>query len=467
MATTNPNTPTIAIIGGGVSGTLTAYHLARQQTGARIILISHQPAIGLGLAYSTLSLRHLLNVPAGKISALPDKPDHFLRWLRANHDPSATPDTFAPRTVFGRYIQHLFAEAHGAETTSIETWHGLVTGYRPVPNGARLTLEDGRRLHAHFTVLALGNFDPASLPGIESAAELVGVYRHNAWRASTYAGLDPHAPVTVIGTGLTAVDVLLRLRETGHRGVITAVSRHAVFPTGHAPYKPLASSAIPLDTPASCVAYLRALRASIRNGAEWRAAVDSLRNSTNTLWLRLPLHERKRFGRHLQRRWNIVRHRMAPPIADILHSELDAGTLLVRQGRVYGVALLDNQALVTLDTHSGPASFTAARVINCTGPSLHYRRVYSPLLKKLFAQGLATTGPLGAGLRTSPNGSLIDHLNRASENLFTLGPSRQGTLIESIAVPEIRSQAADLAQTLADALQREPGFAGEETEIAS
>jgi hydroxyacylglutathione hydrolase len=452
---------TIAIIGGGVSGTLTAYHLARQHTGARIIVIGQQPAFGLGLAYSTPSLRHLLNVPAGKISALPNQPDHFLRWLRGSYDPDATPSTFAPRAIFGRYMQHIFGKVRG-----IEIWHGHVIDYRPAPNGARLTLEDGRKLTANFTVLAIGNFDPAPLPGIEPAAELSGAYCHNAWKASAYTGLDPNLPVTVIGTGLTAVDVLLRLRETGHRGIITAVSRHSVFPGHHAPYTPLDVSAIPLDTPATCVHYLRALRNAIRKGAEWRAAVDSLRLTTNDLWLRMPLRERMRFRRHLQRRWDVVRHRMAPPIAATLQAELDAGTLMLRKGRVSSVALENGNATVTLHTQNGPTTFTTARVINCTGPSLDYRRVHSPLLKKLFAQGIATPGTLGGGLLTSRDGALIDNLGSVSKNLFTLGPSRLGTLIESIAIPEIRQQAAQLAQTLAAALQHQ-SECDEEAEIAS
>src|SRR6202012_5927636 len=107
MATQKEPMTTIAIVGGGVSGTLTAFHLVRQGTPARVILIDQRPAFGLWLAYSTPSLRHLLNVPAGKISALPDQPDHFRRWLRRNHYPAATEKTFAPRAVFGRYIRSL------------------------------------------------------------------------------------------------------------------------------------------------------------------------------------------------------------------------------------------------------------------------------------------------------------------------------------------------------------------------
>src|ERR1700731_1951975 len=100
MTTRSHQEKTIAIIGGGVSGALTAYHLIEQGAEARVLVIDPRRELGLGLAYSTPSLRHLLNVPAGKISALPAQPAHFLNWLRIHHDPKATPMTFAPRAIF-------------------------------------------------------------------------------------------------------------------------------------------------------------------------------------------------------------------------------------------------------------------------------------------------------------------------------------------------------------------------------
>src|ERR1700693_4094667 len=150
---------TIAIIGGGVSGTLTAFHLVRQGKPARVILFHQGPDFGLGLAYSTPSLCHLLNVPAEKISALPDQPDHFLNWLRRNHDPAATEKTFAPRPVFGRYIQSL-----PASTSPLEQEIATVLDVRLHDAGAVLTLDNGWELRADLVVLATGNFDPAALP---------------------------------------------------------------------------------------------------------------------------------------------------------------------------------------------------------------------------------------------------------------------------------------------------------------
>src|SRR5258708_26941865 len=278
MTTRKEPITTIAIIGGGVSGTLTAFHLVRQGTAARVILIDQRPDFGLGLAFSTPSLRHLLNVPAGKISALPDQPDHFLNWLRSNHEPTATEKTFAPRAVFGRYIQSLL-KSMSELVQEIAT----VVDIRQQDSGAVLTLDNGCELRSDLIVLATGNFDPAPLPGVTKAASDSGLYHHNAWATETYEGLHPDAPVALIGTGLTGVDVVLRLRELGHRGRIIAVSRHGIFPNRHDDYTPLRSSAIPSDTPATWVAYLHALRAAIRGGAEWRAAIGSLRETTNEL----------------------------------------------------------------------------------------------------------------------------------------------------------------------------------------
>jgi uncharacterized NAD(P)/FAD-binding protein YdhS len=445
MTTPGVERKTIAIIGGGVSGTLTAYHLLQQDAKVRVVVIDPRPELGLGLAYSTPSLRHLLNVPAGKISAFPDDPMHFLNWLRCHHDPQATIATFAPRAVFGRYIQFLLSEE-----PEIEQVRSAVTDCRLDGAGAVLVLENGRKLKVDRVVLATGNFDPAPLPGISKAAKSSGVYCQDAWSPNTYEGLDENAKVTLIGTGLTSVDVLLRLRELGHRGTITALSRHGVFPARHAEYLPISTSAIPANTPARCVTYLRAFRTALRNGADWRAVADSLRPVTNDLWLALSRKEQLRFRRHLQRRWDVIRHRMAPSIADLIDAEMKDGTLVVRKGHLEGVKAVENGARVSIRTTDQIQTLSSDRIINCTGPSMNYRNAESPLLKSLFAQGLVSPGPLGGGFNCSRSGAVIDAKGRISQTIFNIGPGRLGTLLESIAIPEIRQQAFDLAIVLTD-----------------
>jgi hydroxyacylglutathione hydrolase len=439
---------TVAIIGGGVSGTLTAYHLLQQRVPADVVVIDPRAELGLGLAYSTPSLRHLLNVPAAQISALPEQPGHFLNWLRTNFDPDATENIFAPRAIFGRYIRSLLPA--GSRNMHIRA---EVVDYEPVDSGARLLLHTGEHLSADAVVLAIGNFDPARLWGVSEEVEAKGLYHDDAWDESTYEGLDPEAPVTLIGTGLTAVDVVLRLRELGHRGIITAVSRHGIFPSRHADYEKLSYPAIPASTPHTARAYLCAFRATLRQGGAWRAAIDSLRADTNSLWLALPPEEQLRFQRHLQRRWEVVRHRMAPPIADFIHDELVKSTLIVRKGRLSFVEAAGTRASVSIQSHGRAENFLTSRVINCTGPNMNYKRVDSPLLQSLLRQGLVVPGRLGTGLWSDATGALFGVDGQVSNTLFNLGPGRMGTLLESISVVEIRSQAVSLAARITHQMQ--------------
>jgi len=72
----------VAVVGAGASGTLLALHLLRHAPwDTRIALIDRQPPFGPGLAYGTGSPSHLLNVPAGRMSAFADQPRHFGDWL--------------------------------------------------------------------------------------------------------------------------------------------------------------------------------------------------------------------------------------------------------------------------------------------------------------------------------------------------------------------------------------------------
>jgi len=81
---------------------------------------------------------------------------------------------------------------------------------------------------------------------------------------------------------------------------------------------------------------------------------------------------------------------------------------------------------------------------------MNYRRIPSTLLQNLFNRGLVSSGPLGTGFHCSRHGAVIDAGGHVSEIIFNLGPGRLGDLIESIAVPEIRQQAVELASILAE-----------------
>ncbi|HKV67628.1 MAG TPA: hypothetical protein VJN72_06025, partial [Gaiellales bacterium] len=58
---------------------------------------------------------------------------------------------------------------------------------------------------------------------------------------------------------------------------------------------------------------------------------------------------------------------------------------------------------------------------------------------------LARPHPLGLGIDTGPGGAVLDADGRPSASLYTIGWLRRGELWESLAIPELRDQAAALA----------------------
>ena len=226
---------TIAVIGGGASGTLVATHLLYRWDGdLRVHLIERRRDLGQGVAYSTRSMRHLLNVPAGKMSALPDDPDHFLRWLRTGPMPEAAPETFAPRPLFHAYLLFALGEAERlCPQASLERVRGEVVSVKAREPGATVGLRDGRGLRADRVVLALGNLPPRN-PGILDGSFYADPrYVPDAWAPGALDGVADEDPILLVGTSLTAIDVAISLKEAGHRATIHAVSRRGLVPNPH------------------------------------------------------------------------------------------------------------------------------------------------------------------------------------------------------------------------------------------
>lgn len=433
--------PLIVIIGGGASGTLLAWNLHRLHAEARVVVVDPAERPAVGLAYSTLSPCHFLNVPVAGMSADSDDPEHFLRWLHLHHDPNVTPGQFMPRAVYGQYLSSLWAEACPEwRQTRVISCH-RIAGY------LELGLEDGGVLHADKVVLATGNFGPAPVARVKPELASSGRYHPSGWDNGFYDRVAPDAAVVLIGTGLTSLDVLMRLRENGHRGQVVALSRHGWCPERHAPSISAKTDIIPAGTPATARAYFRAFRNRLAEDISWRSAVDALRPRINPLWQSLGLAEKKRFRRHLQRRWDIVRHRVAPNVADFMVAELENGTLDCRRGQVTYLSLEGGQVVVHARGKAGTFALSADHVVNCTGPSRAYRQMPETLPHALLEAGMVRETALG-GLHCREDGALTDAGGRCFGDLFALGPMRWGTLFETTAMPEIRRQTADLAALL-------------------
>ena len=90
----------------------------------------------------------------------------------------------------------------------------------------------------------------------------------------------------------------------------------------------------------------------------------------------------------------------------------------------------------------------ADAVVNCTGPLTDVTRSADPLLQALQGRGLVVPDPLRLGIESTPAGDVFGADGQVVDGLLAVGPPRKGTLWESTAIPEIRTQAAEVARAV-------------------
>jgi len=443
---------TVLIAGGGASGALVATHLLKRSPGTRVIVVEPALSVGRGMAYSTTCPEHLLNVAAGRMSAFEDDPRHFSRWLAARGYTEFTERSFVPRMIYGAYLEWIINEAReDAEFGRFTHLRVRAAGFHERGGRVALELADGRSIEGDRLVLAMGNAAPAPWGGLTPEAAQSGRYFASAWTPGATAPSDPDERVLLIGTGLTAVDAVLALRYNRHRGPIVMVSRRGLLPKVHRLFD---CATLPCETAASAAELLRHMRASAAEAnvlhGNWRVAIDGVREQTNDLWESLPLGEQRRFLRHLRAYWDVHRHRMAPEIGAKVKALQDSGALKVRAGRVGQIVLRGEGLSVEATLRGGGAStrIEVGRVINCTGAEGRLSQLPNPLIQSMLRAGAMVEHPLRTGVLVTSDGALISRDGSRSARMYAMGPLRIGTLIESVAMPEIRRQACEVAESV-------------------
>ena len=443
----------IAVIGAGFSGAMTAIHLLwRCRPGERVYLIERSGRIGPGVAYGSTHPRHLVNVRAENMSAFADEPEHFLHWLeelppeeRAATGERTIAGTFVRRAIYGRYIQDLLREAitrqDGADNLFLIA--DQATGVRRLDGRLQVATGSGRSYEVDAIVLALGNLLPErpSLPG----------YLASPWVRGATLGLTPQQPVVLLGTGLTMADTALALFADGFEGPVHAISRRGLLPLGHGPSAPWPELRLDAEDRRSLLALFRAVRREVRRAAEqgigWRAVIDALRPHAQLLWEEMTLADKQRFLRHVRPYWDVHRHRMAPTAAATLASLRASGSLEVETGRIAAVQPEGKQLRVSWMPRrgTGSRSLLAQRVIDCTGLATDYAALRDPLIRQLLDEGMVRPAAMRLGLDCTRHGNLLGTDGQPSRELFAVGPITRGALWEITAVPEIRSQAEQVA----------------------
>lgn len=448
----------IVIIGGGFSGTMVATHLLHLADFPLNIKLIEPKIIGRGVAYTTDFYGHLLNVPAGKMSAFPDDTEHFLRWLykQDNLSKNFNANSFVPRKIYGKYIQSILDEtiANTPKYINFEWVKQEAIAIKPDVTNATVFLSNQETISADKIVLALGNFPPSDPPVIDNSFYNSQRYINYPWSKDVLNNLSPNEDILLIGSGLTMIDLALAIKEQNHTGIIHVVSRKGFLPYPHKFTSPYPAFLKPETAPTNIRVLFHQLRQEIATAAQknydFRAVIDSLRPITQTLWQNLPLSEKRRFLRHVRPYWEIYRHRVAPEVANTIDNMMRSEQIIIHSGRIksYHESYHGVNIIINNKTNSNYTLLLVNKVINCTGPECNYRKFNHPLIVNLLKANLIRPDALGLGLDVAANGAILQGNGIISQVLYTLGPPRKGCLWETTAVPEIRCQALALAKEL-------------------
>ena len=505
------------MIGGGVSGGMTVSHLLRSGVPVHITVFDKEssrepggrPWWG-GVAYGTPAPWHSINVPSMGMQAVESLPDHLTDWLQQKREKGlidgkwGTTNTHIPRGLYGEYVAETVDEAKAMAhpESRLVLCEEEVTSLRvPRPKQYEIRTEK-QTIRCDTVVLCTGNFSPSNLRLRDmTTTEENAFYRtsqryiQNPWKI-----LKDAAPITkgstsiaLIGSRLTAVDILLSLQQAGYQGKVHVISRKGLFPReNHAQkYPPAVDVEKAIFAPILGAERARFLWKNSdvvagrfpmqdgrggffkenevnsifsriiqlcdeyeKRGEIWQGVLDSLRPMFNNLWYLLSLSERQIFLTKWRDEFEVRRHRVAPDTFATLK------TLFQRTEQHRGAVVQMKHATnptssisITLASteKQAPIHITADWVINCTGPQIDFRKgndIPSVLFGQLVEENVLLPEGSGIGLCVNPvTGRALSGVGNGVEEsgVFAVGPVRRGTDWETIAIREIRSQSAAVA----------------------
>lgn len=244
----------IAIIGGGAAavGLLDALAATGGTHGGgtgTITVFEPSPRLWRGRAYGPDLDSVLVNAPPVIMSIRDGDFDHYAAWLGergADHTDEFLGRPLVPRALYGEYLVHSAEKAVAAlgeqgwrvrvvtarVTEVVRSGAGLVLRTDDVHGGARQGTHEHAATHV---VLCVGGGAPPDLYALTGCS---GFTADPYPLADTLASVPPGADVAVIGSGLTAVDVVVSLAARGHTGGIALLSRSGVLP--HVWQRPIA-----------------------------------------------------------------------------------------------------------------------------------------------------------------------------------------------------------------------------------
>jgi uncharacterized NAD(P)/FAD-binding protein YdhS len=474
----------VVIVGGGFTGACAAIQLVRaSKVRLLITIIESNERLGRGLAYSAVDPDHRLNAPSFVHSIIPDDAWHFTRWCLANdivgRDPQALRadgSAYIRRSDFARYIEDTVRQHADWPATGSRIVHVRDQAVSASVSGANLQVQTarGRSVQADMILLATGNPTPRLQPPFAASLAAHPSIIENPLDTDRLYAMPPDAHVLLIGSGLTALDVLSTLVRRDHRGDIVVISRRGLKPkpqgTMPAAFAGVFTSDIVDKLPPRVMldrilapapefmtqaavtptvrGYLQALRARIKEvelqGGNWYQPFDDLREAVWQVWPKLPTKEKRRFLRKMRTWYDVHRFRSPPQNEEMVRAAEAQGRIRFLAARVQSVAPVASSPSIVIAlkpfgrVHAQTEVFDV--VINCTGLDAVAGLSSNPFLVTLVNQGWIRRDACSMGFDVDANCKAIGADGSARASLRIVGPPTVGTFGDPIGAMFIAAQ---------------------------
>jgi uncharacterized NAD(P)/FAD-binding protein YdhS len=461
----------IGIIGGGSIAVSFLSSLAIElmknssSTNIEILMFDPQRELGSGCYWTSDVDSNILNTRADAMSVIEGDKLHFLKWLKNNksdwkpHFPNLTvsPDAYLPRSLFGKYLHDVYEKSVSAiQTLGVKFTHiaDEVTDTLRMMDGLCLDTKSSGAFEVNHIVLCMGNLPSTLFTNFQG----ITGYHHNPYPSRhLITQIQQDDSVCVIGTSLSAIDSIVSLVESGHRGKIVCISRNGRFPsvrgglTQRVPLKAITREKIDsivkisdgklkltdikvllveeieriegkkfnlagiLNSEANVFDYLDAeIELSSTTERVWQSVVYATNNIIDYIWHRLDTEDKRTFYKLYRGLW--LRYRVSFPLQNSikLKSLIKTDQLSVFSGFQEINYENDKKSFaIRFNCHqrSFESTVITKHVINATCFSMDVESTNVPLIKNLLRRQFATANEFGGfevdyetGMLIYPNG---------------------------------------------------------------
>ncbi len=436
----------IAIVGFGFCGIMVFGNILKKistkksPTKIKFIIFEKDGEEALGAGFSNFNDNYILNVPAKKMSPFENSPDDFLNFLKENYPDIYNkngPDGYVSRNVYGKFLKKLRNDFFNlANDLKIDC---------ELVQKAVIDIEDGFKIHTKDVffdadeIIISSSFVQSKLNYCLNDEKIISpLWSKNSANFHQKNNFKIDDKICIIGTGLSAVDVLVGLNAKNFAGKIYAISRRGNFPQPHFLQQNIISNQSLIDLIDDNDAKLGILNISLKfrkylrsnKNYDLRHLIDSIRPKTKFLWQNLDEKNKKFFLKKILPYWNIFRHRVPNSSLETIHNMIKNNQLDIIKSSAKSIEKSDGKFIIKTNKNNLECDY----VVNCLG--FDYNIKNYPLIESMVKKNLLKKDLI-----------LVQSNN---SKIHLVGGLNIGRDFEITAVPDIRVDANLVAQKILD-----------------